>query len=124
MKETSVVLRTNLLLGGDPNKRKVQIGKCPECFELVLGGLSSRMCAWPVLVDAIPLTWAGELAAAFEDRATYEFWNQRLEIRTNYSRRRQSDITVVADHRCSQPIPDSWKAPTVKRWEMPDEPPF
>jgi hypothetical protein len=71
-------------------------------------GLDADMCGIDARVDPWPVTHRGELLAALSGKKTYE-----LDIRGHLHRRgrwrlRKPAKTVMAEHRCEEPLEKAW----------------
>jgi len=78
------------------------------------------------VADPVPLSWAGELACnVTQARATYELSVGELHRRYPWRQRQACDEPVLPEHRCNDPVPNTWtKLPNPNLREDPDEPPF
>lgn len=95
--------------------RKAQIRRHKPCGIPTMVGLDAEVMAFQATCDLGELTAAGEAQALLEGRRTYEL-NLRGEIRyrDRYAitgRPAGARTTVLADHRCAQPIPAAWCVP-------------
>ncbi len=110
-------------------RRKAAVKNCPDCSTLVLVGLDDDSCAFVASAELHPLRHAGELAAIYADtRRTYLLCAGELTVRYLEQYRSAADYPVLAEHRCADPIPATWLAPTSTSLRFPmedtDEPPF
>lgn len=106
--------------------RRAQLTHCP-CGMPTLTGLDNDRCAFPANADLSFLTWPGEIAAIHLDgRVTYALLAGTLFRRDEPTRSTESTHPIVAEHRCGDPIPDTWRKPTppTRRREDTNEPPF
>lgn len=106
--------------------RRAQLRRHKPCGIPTMRGLDSDVCAFEVSCDLGELTAIGEAMALLEDRRTYEL-NIRGELvyRDRYAitaRPAGGRITVLADHRCTQPIPATWCKPTPRPAARPTDP--
>jgi len=107
------------------NQRKAKVTGC-VCGAPVVVGLDDDQCAFNVATDVTPVTWAGELAAALQGRATYTLQLKELTRRPSYDRAEPAASPVLVDHRCGDPVPSAWLAdlPTPAIAEVSDVAPF
>jgi hypothetical protein len=106
--------------------RKARPKPCPACGVTVLVGLNNDICAWTVAVDPTPLTHHGELLAVLSGRTSYALRNDTLHHRPHDCIKTEHQHgDVVTDHKCDQPIPVEWRAPTATRPNLtrPDDQP-
>lgn len=98
------------------NRRRAIPSTC-ACGAAVLHGVDANVAGFTATADSRPLTRTGELLAVIQGRAVYD-----LDSRPSLHRRRAWHIRgnpptpyrpVVAEHRCGQPLPDAWIAPTA-----------
>lgn len=87
---------------------------CPKCRQPTLVGLSDDRAGYNVRVDPWPLTRGGELLAVVDRRTTFgRDRDGSLHRRCRWQIRATADRPVLAEHRCSSPLPFGWRAPTV-----------
>ena len=112
------------------SKRTVEPRHCRNCGAIVLVGLDSDICGFPVAVDPVPITYAGELWCLVHPsgrRYTYQLWGGELGLRDDRQLRTPvtfRHFTVVAQHWCNQPVPPQFHAPAPDTYRIPDEPQF
>jgi hypothetical protein len=85
-----------------------------RCGALVLTALDHWACAMTVICDPWPLSPAGEVQALRDDRQTYQIRQWGVRYRNAYriaGNPPRPGVTVLAEHRCGHPIPDTWKQP-------------
>lgn len=109
--------------------RKAAAKPCPDCQVITIHGLDGDTCAVPARADIGALSWAGELAAAIhQQRGTYLLAGGALWHRDTDHQRHPATGPVLAEHRCADPIPAAWLAPTGTSLRFPmeatDDPPF
>lgn len=109
--------------------RSAKAAACPACGQITIHGLDGDTCAVPARADIGALSWAGELAAAIhQQRGTYLLAGGALWFRDTDHRRHPATAPVLVEHRCRDPIPATWHAPTGTSLRFPmedtDEPPF
>lgn len=110
-------------------RRKAAVKNCPDCSTLVLVGLDDDSCAFVASAELHPLLHAGELAAIYvEARRTYLLRAGELTVRYLEQYRHPATGPVLPEHRCADPIPAAWLAPTSTSLRFPmeatDDPPF
>lgn len=82
------------------------------CQEIVAAALDHWVCAITVHLDPWPLTPLGEVEALREGRRTYQMRSWGVVHRTAYriaGKPPSLKVTVLAEHRCGQPIPSTWR---------------
>lgn len=93
--------------------RTATTGPCHNCRRTILSGTDRDRAALDAHTDPQPLTWAGELAARFIDgRRTFVYVAGALTHRLMPQHGAEHTYPVFAEHRCHQPIPPAWLAPT------------
>jgi hypothetical protein len=111
---------------------------CEHCGAAVFRGLDEVVMAFPVTVDARPISALGEVVALLNDRRTYTLgWRSalgRYEIdrRDKYEIERHPagenvDFEVVPEHQCgAPPLPPmtSFRRARRSRGALPIDPPF
>jgi len=107
--------------------RKATLTNC-ECGLPVLTGLDGDVCAFPAVVEPVPLTYPGELGCALsEGRTTYAVMGGELHRRYRTQLETASTYPVVAEHRCGHPINAAWiQTPAMRAADEVNsfEPPF
>jgi len=88
--------------------RKAKAAACKGCGATIVTGLDGDRCAFTATADLAPLTWAGEIAAWLDGRATFELAARELWWRTELQRQRPAEFAALPEHRCRDPIPDLW----------------
>jgi hypothetical protein len=90
-----------------------------RCGVRVIDGPDDVVAAIDVTVDATALTAAGECWAVLDGRGTYTYdapakrYARRLWLRrAGHIGTPEPYATVHTTHRCDQPLPASWLAPT------------
>jgi hypothetical protein len=84
------------------------------CGQPVLAALDHWACAMTVICDPWPLSPAGEVHALRDGRQTYQIRQWGVRYRNAYriaGNPPRPGVTVLAEHRCGHPIPDTWKQP-------------
>jgi hypothetical protein len=84
------------------------------CGQPVLAALDHWACAIPVTCDPWPLSPAGEVEALRDGRQTYQIRQWGVRHRNAYriaDNPPRPGVTVVAEHRCGEVVPDDWKQP-------------
>lgn len=100
------------------------------CGAWTLTALDARVAALTAWLDPYPLTAAGEVWAITDDRWTYLLLADRIEKRTRWTipgRPAGSQYTVLAWHRCQQPVPLEHRRPPQPQPHLATsskEPPF
>jgi hypothetical protein len=96
----------------DPIRRKAHLTRC-KCGEHILVGLDDNVAALSARADIYPLSNLGEVEALRSGRWTYWLRDRMLDRRGQFDIRGHaaSTITVVAEHRCGEPIPATWRRP-------------
>lgn len=85
-----------------------------RCGELVMAALDHWACALTVYCDAYPLSPAGEVQALRDGRRTYQVREWGVRYRNAYriaGNPPSPGVTVLAEHRCGEPLPGTWKQP-------------
>ena len=102
-----------------------------QCGHLVLYGLDADTAAGTAIVDPLPLTVGGELAALLTGRNTYEYRPhiKELDHRDKHmiaGKPAGSDphIPTLAEHRCGSPPLPHLQPATQPRKENPHECPY
>jgi hypothetical protein len=118
--------------------RKAKPRRCRTCNAVVVIGLDADMCAFEVHADPVPLSQLGEALAVATGRRTVSFcqsagaylleqrWVEDIKARPAGTGTRED---VLAEHRCREPVPDLWSAPTSFKHlaaasSQPSAPPF
>lgn len=98
--------------------RKARLRRHQRCGIPTLAGLDADLLAFEASCDLGELTAAGEANALLEGRRTYELSvRSELHHRDRYAikaRPAGGSTTVLAEHRCDQPIPAAWCVPAPK----------
>lgn len=98
--------------------RKAQLRRHRRCGIPTLTGLDADVMAFEATCDLGELTAAGEANALLDGRRTYELdVRGALHHRDRYAITRRpagAATTVLAEHRCSAPIPAAWCVPAPK----------
>ena len=95
--------------------RKATLTNC-ECGLPVLTGLDGDGCAYPAVVEPVPLTYPGELGCALsEGRTTYAVMGGELHRRNHHDLQMACAFTVMAEHRCEAGIRPAWILTTAMR---------
>lgn len=88
------------------------------CQEIVAAALDHWACALTVYLDPWPLSPVGEVAALRDGRRTYQMRSWGVRIRNAYRITGNPPgprTTVLAEHRCGEPIPATWRQPSPAR---------
>lgn len=90
--------------------RRARAGRCDKCRAPIMAGLDGDLLAFTARCDPWPVDAQGELLALLTGRRTYRLrWSGRYELdpRTVIEIRgaSTSDVEVLVEHRCGQPIP-------------------
>lgn len=93
--------------------RAARAGYCHSCGRVVLRGLDADRAALTAVCDPEPLNLLGEFLALSAGRPTYDLqWRSRYELNPREPVHIRTipaggsrQATVVAAHRCGQPIP-------------------
>lgn len=95
--------------------RRALESTCPQCWAEIVTGYDGDACAFMAAVDSQRLTHRGELLAVCDGRRTYALdIHGALHRRDRWQLRRQGREPVLAEHRCHQPIPATWRAAVVE----------
>lgn len=91
-------------------RRTARLDIC-RCGEHTMVGLDDDRCAFSARADIYPLSNAGEVAALRQGRHTYMLRRRALDRRDQWliAGTPADSATVVAEHRCDQPVPESWR---------------
>lgn len=93
----------------DSVSRDLTAGTCPRCRAHVLRGLDGDICALALTVDPDPVSRVGEALALITDRRTANVTRSngrwRLHHRDPWRIRGPRFGLVLAEHRCSAPLP-------------------
>lgn len=96
---------------------------CHKCGAHIRSGLDADALAFVARVDDDPVTRQGELLAILNGRRTYSLEGGRLHRR--YSHHLQiAPRAPYVEHRCWEPFPATWLAPTPRTAAATDTPPF
>jgi len=102
---------------GNPSPK---LHKC-DCGEpVILGWDQPHACAQQVILDPYPITAAGEVAAIADQRPTYKFWNNRIQLRDKWNLPGSPPghhRLILATHRCGSFIDPAHRLP-----RKPDDP--
>lgn len=94
---------------------------CQQCRADVIVGPDADRAALIAVTDPQPITRRGELLAACDKRHTYsQDLNGWLHHRDGWRLRSPAHGTVLAEHRCGQPLPDDWIAKPQPRPATPN----
>jgi len=93
--------------------RKAKIMRHRKCGILTLAGFDADSCALDAWCDLAELSAQGEALALVGGRRTYEVHADRLNYRDAWSikARPAGHIAVFASHRCTDPVPATWRLP-------------
>jgi hypothetical protein len=91
------------------SKHKLAVHNCRA--EILIAADHPRV-ALDVYADPWPLSVLGEVQALRAHRVTYQVKGYGLKARTATDIRRHpaGAVTVLAAHRCGEPVPATWKA--------------
>ncbi|HEY7824308.1 MAG TPA: hypothetical protein VIG24_15810 [Acidimicrobiia bacterium] len=83
-----------------------------RCGALVMACLDHWAAAITVYLEPYPLSVQGEVEALRHDRATYQVtdWGARIRNAYRIKAKPAQVATVLAVHRCGEPIPATWVA--------------
>ena len=102
---------------GNPSPK---LHKC-DCGEpVILGWDQPHACAQQVILDPYPITAAGEVAAIADQRPTYKFWNNRIQLLDKWNLPGSPPghhRLILATHRCGSFIDPAHRLP-----RKPDDP--
>ena len=85
---------------GNPSPK---LHKCACGEPVILGWDQPQSCALQVILDPYPITAAGEVAALRDQRPTYKFWNNRIQLRDKWNLPGSPPAhhrLILATHRC------------------------
>lgn len=121
----------------DGVRRAARASTCPGCGRTTMRGLDADVAAFPVRVDAYPLSPAGELSALLGGRATYALrWvpgrgryeiDRRAPVNIEHEPPGSTmNLDVVVGHSCHAPHLDIMKTTHLRqdRSKLPKDPPF
>lgn len=93
-------------------RRAAHLAQC-KCGEYLLVGLDDVAAAFTARADVYPLSNLGEVEALRAQRSTYGFFWGSLDRRDrwNIAGMPADEGTVLAEHRCGEPIPKTWIRP-------------
>ena len=107
----------------DGIRRAAHISTCSCCRWSVLRGLDADVAALPAVADIYALDVNGEYIAISEGRQTYMLSfngiRYQLDVRLLGHIQGARRVTVVAEHRCGQPLTFGTLAADVKAIEKP-----
>lgn len=108
------------LVDEDGTTRRARTLLCRRCGVPIFTGLDADRCAFTVRVDPGPIDARGELVAVMTGRRTYRLsWRGQYELdpRTEIEIAAQppTEVEVLAEHRCGQPIPVARIRPPAPR---------
>ena len=84
--------------------------RCRRCRADILVGLDSHLLALTATTDPAPLSRTGELLAVCQGRRVYSLdLNRWLNYRDAWRLAQPARGTVVAEHRCGEHIPATWR---------------
>ena len=86
-------------------------GAICHCGAAVITGDDNDRAALAATVDPRHLTRGGELLAVIDGRTIYELSSGRLYRRDRWMLRGPCRHPVLAEHRCQERIPDTWRLP-------------
>lgn len=100
---------------------KPQLGT-HRCRMATLTGWDRDRAALLVHVEPYPLSAVGEVAALCDQRATYQIapWGLALRKAHHIRQHPAGSRTVLAEHRCGEPLPETWLAPPTPRKPKPN----
>ena len=101
---------------GNRNGNGDRTHPCRKCSQPVITGLDAPRAGFLVTVDPCPLSLVGEVQALTDGRRTYDLVAGKIRRRLDWHIRAMPASTrhpTLAEHRCGQPLPDAWLAPTV-----------
>ena len=87
-----------------------------RCGELIMAALDHWACALTIDLDPWPLSPAGEVEALRDGRRTYQVREWGVRVRNAYritGNPPRPGVTVLAEHRCGERIPQAWQQPLV-----------
>lgn len=101
--------------------RRARPRPCPSCGAWTVCGLDADLLALEARCDATPLTALGEVLALAAGRRTVELVRTRgrLQLEQRWADHIEGrpagagTYDVLAEHRCGQPIPPAYAAPTT-----------
>ena len=94
-----------------------------RCGELIMAALDHWACATTVHLDPWPLSPAGEVEALRDGRRTYQIRQWGVRHRNAYritGNPPRPGVTVLAEHRCGERIPETWKQPPTPATPKPN----
>jgi hypothetical protein len=94
-----------------------------RCGELIMAALDHWACAITVHLDPWPLSPAGEVEALRNGRRTYQIRQWGVRHRNAYritGNPPKPGVTVLAEHRCGERIPEAWKQPLAPATPKPN----
>ena len=94
-----------------------------RCGELIMAALDHWACAITVHLDPWPLSPAGEVEALRDGRRTYQIRQWGVRHRNAYritGNPPRPGVTVLAEHRCGERIPEAWKQPPTPATPKPN----
>lgn len=94
-------------------RRRAVVATCPTCRETLLVGPDADTCALTVKAEARDLTTTGRLLAVCDRRTVYCVDAQVRLFRLDHWQLGRPWPRVVAEHRCSAPIPSAWCVPAA-----------
>jgi hypothetical protein len=96
--------------------RAAKQARCRHCRSDIWVGPDSHVAALTALVDIHPLTRTGELLAVCAGRRVYHLdINHHLWHRSAWRLPSPARGRVLAEHRCGDPIPATWRQPSPTR---------
>jgi len=101
----------------NPIHSKQKLGN-HRCGELVIVALDKWICAISVTCDPWPLSPAGEVQALRAGRRTFQIRQWGVQHRTAYriaGNPPSATVTVLAEHRCGENVPQAWRQPLPKK---------
>jgi hypothetical protein len=97
--------------------------QCRKCGAHIRSGLDNDAAALVARVDDEPVTRQGELLAILNGRRTYSLEGGRLYLRERHHLQIPARAPYV-QHRCWEPFPATWLAPTPRPTPVSAAPPF
>ena len=110
--------------------RKARVLDCPHCRVPCIAGLDSHIAALDAWCDPTALTLDGELEALLAGLRTFTLWRgseialrHQWIVAADHAKRRNPSPTrtILAQHRCGDPVPDAWAAPQPEPEPAPDD---
>jgi hypothetical protein len=91
--------------------RAANPARCRDCGAKILVGIDSHRAGLIAVVDTEPLTRTGELLAVCAGRRVYAQDLHGWLMYRNRWRLRSPTRRVLAEHRCGEEIPETWRQP-------------